>query len=139
MAKQSPQVAEALCLPQVRLEVRQGGRATSYALDHVDFLIGAVPGCDLRLPGADLPPIVCLLARHPDGLTLRKLAATQLLLLNGKTAKHGELHEGDRLTIGALDIIIHVEETVAATPENAADKKALQKQIEQFRAQVVRF
>src|SRR4029453_9618632 len=77
--------------------------------------------------------------RHPEGLTLRKLAATQLLLLNGRTAKHGELHEGDRLTIGALDIIIHLEETVSATPESAADKKSLQKQIEQFRTQVVRF
>jgi len=40
-------------LPQVQLEVRQGGaRPVAYALDGIDFLIGSVPGCDLRVAAA---------------------------------------------------------------------------------------
>src|SRR5690349_1128235 len=37
-------------LPDVQLQVRQGGtRTATYPLDGVDFLIGAVSGCDLRV------------------------------------------------------------------------------------------
>src|SRR5688572_10601338 len=86
-------------LPTVRLEVRQGGRSVPYLFDQVDFLIGAVAGCDLRVPGADLPAVLCLLARHPDGVRLRRLASTQVLLLNGQAVSRAELKGGDRLTI----------------------------------------
>src|SRR5450755_3435032 len=61
-------------LPAVQLDVRHGGaRSAAYALAEVDFLIGAVPGCDLRVPG-EAASLLCLLARHPAGVTLRKLA-----------------------------------------------------------------
>ena len=40
-------------LPAVLLEVRQGARGVvRYELANLEFLIGSVPGCDLRLPGA---------------------------------------------------------------------------------------
>src|SRR3954471_12562107 len=86
-------------LPAVRLEVHQGGRSVPYFFDQVDFLIGTVAGCDLRVPGANLPAVLCLLARHPEGLTLRRLAATQVLLLNGAAVSRAELKDGDRLTL----------------------------------------
>ena len=35
------------------------------------FLIGSVPGCDLRLPGTNLAPVICLVARHQNGASLR--------------------------------------------------------------------
>src|SRR5687767_9575660 len=102
--------AVTLALPEVHLEVRQGaGRNARYALDHVDFLIGAVPGCDLRVPGADLPPVICLIVRQPGGAKLRKLAPTQLLLVNGETATNAELADGDRITLGAIDIFVHIQ------------------------------
>src|SRR5262245_33113466 len=41
-------------LPEVHLEVRHKGAApVSYAVPREGFLIGTVPGCDLRLRGAD--------------------------------------------------------------------------------------
>src|SRR5450631_3002443 len=71
-------------LPEVHLEVRQGGaRSATYALGDIDFLIGGVPGCDLRV-GADTPAVICLLARHPSGVILRKLAPTQSIFVNGQ-------------------------------------------------------
>src|SRR6185437_12376361 len=46
-------------LPGVRLEVRPArGRAALYEVGDGGFLVGSVPGCDLRLPGANLPPVV---------------------------------------------------------------------------------
>src|SRR3712207_3676433 len=65
-------------LPEVQLEVRQAGRTLRYEQANLEFLVGTVPGCDLRLPGPDLPPLLCLLTRHPEGLRLRKLAPTQI-------------------------------------------------------------
>src|SRR4029077_16200767 len=70
-------------LPHVELEMTHAGRNTVFNVNHVDFLIGTVPGCDLRVPGADLPSVLCLVARRPGGLLLRKLAPTQLILVNG--------------------------------------------------------
>ncbi|MFO0925644.1 MAG: hypothetical protein U0736_01225 [Gemmataceae bacterium] len=49
----------------VRLEVRMGGaRPAVYEVGDGGFLIGSVPGCDLRVPGTGLPPVICLIARH---------------------------------------------------------------------------
>ena len=44
-------------LPSVHLDVRQGSRSASYALDDVDFLIGSMPGCDLRV-AAEAPAVL---------------------------------------------------------------------------------
>lgn len=97
-------------LPAVRLDVSQGGRSVPYLFEQVDFLIGAVAGCDLRAPGADLPAVLCLLARHPAGVSLRRLAPTQVLLLNGAPVSRAELKTGDRITVGALDIHLTIAE-----------------------------
>src|SRR5262245_1728159 len=95
-------------LPSVRLEVCQGGRSVPYLFDQVDFLIGAVAGCDLRVPGSDLPAVLCLLARHPEGVKLRRLAPTQILLLNGEAVSRADFADGDRLTVGAVDIYVRM-------------------------------
>ncbi len=95
-------------LPEVQLEVRTGGtRSATYALGDVDFLIGGVTGCDLRL-GADAPGVICLLARHPSGVTLRKLAPTQPVFVNGQAVSHRELTHGDRVQLGAVEIHVHI-------------------------------
>ncbi|MCI0684605.1 MAG: hypothetical protein L0Y71_21050 [Gemmataceae bacterium] len=160
--------AVSAALPEVHLEVRRGaGRSARYALDHVDFLIGAVPGCDLRVSGTDLPPVICLIARQPGGARLRKLAPTQLLLVNGDTATNADLADGDRITLGATDIFVHITASGDASNESpkaaasrklteppttrradaaplaapraapAEAKQELQKQLQAFRAQVV--
>src|SRR5208337_4249259 len=48
-----PTAASVDALPPVRFEVRHGAaRPTLHLLTDVGFLIGSVPGCDLRLGGA---------------------------------------------------------------------------------------
>jgi chromosome segregation ATPase len=83
----------------------------------VDFLIGSVPGCDLRLPGTALPPVVCLIARQSDGVMLRKLAPAQAVLVNGTPVTVQRLANGDRVSIGDIELIAHVEQVpTASTP-----------------------
>ena len=74
--KSSAPTSETLdALPEVMLEFHQGAKRTAeFPVAHVDFLIGTVPGCDLRVSGTELPAVLCLLARRPGGLSLRKLA-----------------------------------------------------------------
>ena len=96
-------------MPVVRLEVRMGtARATTHEVSGSGFLVGTVAGCDLRLPGVGLPPLVCLLTPQNTGLHLRKLAALAPLLVDGQTPSSGYLADGAKLSIGANEILVRI-------------------------------
>lgn len=150
MSKQSsqtirpPHPTASASLPEVTLEFRQGtGRPVSYPVGDAGFLVGTVPGCDLRLPGSELPPLLCLITRQQGAILLRKLAPTQVLLVNGQTASNCTLADGDRITLGAVDLFVRASATLAAaTPAtNHLDggRQELQQQLAAFRAEVERF
>jgi len=100
-------------LPEVRVEVRNGSaRPTTYDVPGEEFLIGSVPGCDLRLPGTNLPPVICLIARQTDGVRLRRLTPTLPVLVNGQPITHTtptNLTHGDCISIGAVDIQVAID------------------------------
>jgi hypothetical protein len=129
-------------LPAVTLEVRPGGaRSASYVLDAVDFLIGSVPGCDLRL-AADAPGVLCLFARHPAGATLRKLAPTQSILVNGQAASVRELADGDRVQIGLVEIHVRITPARQVQPASADldnAKAEFAEHAQQLREQLIQF
>lgn len=96
-------------VPTVRVEVRLGaGRVLVHEVSDGGFLVGSVPGCDLRLPGAGLPPVICLLTRHSAGVSLRKLVATQPVFVNGKPPTVGLLRHGDRVTVGSAELSLQI-------------------------------
>jgi chromosome segregation ATPase len=101
--------AVAATLPAVRLEVRAGAnRPTRYEVGEDGFLIGSVPGCDLRLPGGNLPPVLCLIVRHVDGACLRKLAPVQHVVVNGRAVTSTALNSGDKIAIGSVEIVVQI-------------------------------
>lgn len=111
--------ADVASLPEVRLEMHQGkGRTTAYTVSDVGFLVGTVPGCDLRVPGAGLPAVLCLISRSISGVTFRKLAPTQAILINGQTAGHVQLNNGDRVTVGAVDLFVYIQESGVRSQES---------------------
>jgi hypothetical protein len=128
-------------LPDVQLEVRQGGtRPVLWPLREIDFLIGSATGCDLRI-SADMPAVLCLMARHRAGVSLRKLAQTQSILVNGQSLSQRELVDGDRVQIGLLNIHVRIAPVGAASPRTAEleTQQALQERVQQFREQLVLF
>jgi chromosome segregation ATPase len=101
----------------LRLEVRAGtARPTIYEVGAGGFLIGSVPGCDLRLPGANLAPVICLIARHASGASLRKLAPVQPIAVNGRTVTSTYLADGDRITLGPIEIGVAIVGGVTEPP-----------------------
>lgn len=104
----------------VRLEVRlPGSRTTFHEVTSAEFMIGSVAGCDLVIPGGDLPPVLGVLTRTVDGPRLRKLAPNFRLVLNGKSVHHAPLTDGDHIAIGDSQIIVHVP-AMAAVPAGVA-------------------
>ncbi len=100
-------------LPAVRVEVRHGKSASSQTeMTRDEFLIGAAAGCELRLPGTNLPPVVCIISRQSDGVRLRKVAQNTPVLLNGQPVSNSNLaplNQGDTVTIGRTDIHFSIE------------------------------
>jgi hypothetical protein len=143
--------------PTVRLELRNGnGRPTIYHVAGSEFLIGSVAGCDLKLSGANLPALVCVLTRQANGVFVRKLATTLPLLHNGEPFMAKKLATGDLLSLGPMTILAAIESAapairptevrfepipIPATPtpkkaaheELAAERRELSKQYQQRR------
>ena len=96
--------------PAVRLQMVGGqGRNIAYEIEDGGFLIGSVPGCDLRLAGSDLPPVVCLITRHSTGASLRKLVATFPIAINGRPISSSALSNGDRISLGPFEVVVQLE------------------------------
>ena len=75
----------------VRLEVRlPGSRPSFHEVTAAEFLIGSVAGCDLVIPGSDLPPVLGVIARTDDGIRLRKLAPNLKLTVEYISRKVGD-------------------------------------------------
>ena len=108
----SPPATADAHLPEMRIDVRVGsGRAVGYDLSRGEFLIGGADGCDLKLPGSHLPPVICQLARAADGLKLRRLAPAFPILLNGSPVSGSAavtIGSGDRVAVGSADIVVSV-------------------------------
>jgi chromosome segregation ATPase len=105
-----PPTSEALPLPEVRLELRHGtAPPASFEMFDGGFLIGTAPGCDVRLPSADLPPVLCLITRTTGGVGIRKLVPTAPLQVNDKPLSQGFLADGDWIRIGAVELSVKVE------------------------------
>ncbi|MFL5241032.1 MAG: hypothetical protein ACJ8FY_02905 [Gemmataceae bacterium] len=112
-------------LPTVRLEMRHGSaKPTSHEITDLGFLIGSVPGCDLRLPGVNLPPVLCLISRHAAGVMLRKMAPMLPILINGQPAASAALNHGDRITLGAVDLLVRI---TGVSPEKTGETDSASK------------
>jgi chromosome segregation ATPase len=97
-------------LSPVRIELRNGSaRPVTYDVTGDEFVVGSVAGCDLRLAGANLPPVLCVIARSADGPRLRKLAPALPLLLNGRPVQTANLRAGDTISLGDISLIMQID------------------------------
>jgi chromosome segregation ATPase len=119
----------------VRLEVRLGSSpASTFEVGDGGFLIGSVPGCDLRLPGTGLPPVICLIHKQIGGASFRKLAPVLPITLNGRPASSSFLADGDRLAMAGVEVTVQL----AGGPALAEDGHASQGMARQQLAEALR-
>lgn len=99
-------------LPAVRFDVRiASGRPANHEMTGPEFLVGGADGCELRLVGANLPPVVCHFTRTKSGLKLRRLAPAFPILLNGAPLSGSspvEVSSGDRVSVGSADLVVNL-------------------------------
>jgi chromosome segregation ATPase len=84
----------------------------SYEVGSDEFLIGGAAGCDLRLPIANLPPVVCQITRKSDGVKVRRLAPGLPVLVNGHPLPSNTatgVADGDKLTVAGLDVTLSIQ------------------------------
>lgn len=72
------------------------------------FLIGSSVRCDLRLGGADIPPLHSLLFVDGPDIWLEAVAATPELRVNGRLETSVRLVDGDRIHIGPIELVAHI-------------------------------
>ena len=108
-------------LPRVRLDVRSGsGRSIGYEVGTDEFLIGGASGCDLRLPAANLPPVICQLTRKADGVRIRRLTPNLPVLLNKAPLPANTptpVNTGDLLSLSGFDITIAIQHSSIVVPK----------------------
>lgn len=94
--------------PRVWLDVRLGpGPVRAAPLSAGQFLVGGADGCDLHLPDAGLPPVVCVFATSADGTTVRRHDRGYPVSVNGKPLPDltpVRLSVGDRVTVGPAEL-----------------------------------
>jgi hypothetical protein len=77
------------------------------------FLIGSSARCDLRLGGAEIPPLVAMIFQDGSDTWLEAIAPAPALRVNNRVETSVRLSDGDRIAIGAIEFIAHVPEESA--------------------------
>ncbi len=105
----------------VRVEVRIGTeKPAQFEFAGHEFLVGGAIPCDVRLPGSDVPPLVCLFARTELGVRIRRLAPAFPILLNGNPLTTSDLVDvpsGSTVAVGPADIRITVLSAPSIRPK----------------------
>ncbi|MDY3554503.1 hypothetical protein R5W24_003627 [Gemmata sp. JC717] len=110
-------------LPRVRFGVRTAaGRVVVHDFLGEEFLIGAAPGCDLRLTAPGSPPVAVQFTRRPDGVRVRRVAVTLPVALNDDPLPTGgsvPVRHDDALQVAGLVIGVHIPSQAAQEPAPA--------------------
>ncbi len=98
-----------------------------YVLAPGSTTIGAGPKCDLRLDAPGLRPLHCVIVWNETGATVRRWSAGTSL--NGQSFTESALQDGDRLSVGPVDLVVSTdaeitdEETGEETGKDVAEQE----------------
>jgi hypothetical protein len=95
-------------------------------------LIGRSAACDVRLQAEEVEPVHCALVHGPEGLLLRDLGETGVLV-NDTPASALLLRDGDTVTVGPCRFTISLPQLEASPPRD--QEEALEREREALRVQ----
>ena len=93
---------------------QQGKSVQTFFFDN-SFLVGTVPGCDLRLGGVDLPPLLFQVIHERKTYSIRKLASLSGLTLNGLSFEENPLKTSDIVRLGGWEFVFEIHELAPGT------------------------
>jgi hypothetical protein len=79
------------------------------------FLIGSSSRCDLRVGGTELPPLFALIFVEGADIWIESIAPAPPLRVNGRVETSVRIADGDRITIGPIELVAHVPAESHAT------------------------
>jgi Inner membrane component of T3SS, cytoplasmic domain len=83
------------------------------------FLIGSGATCDLRLGGDAMPALHSIITISGNEISLEAIAAEPRLILNGRPVQSGQVHDGDLIGIGEVELLARLE--AGQAPAGAAE------------------
>jgi CheY-like chemotaxis protein len=92
--------------PAQRVSARPGGRLVCqvtgevYDISDRKFVIGRRSACHLKLQGANIAPLHCMLVNDDDQVMLLNLSPEYETLVNGKAGNGSQLKKGDLIRVG---------------------------------------
>jgi len=97
-------------LPEVTLEIARGSaqRRVRRVRPPV-FLIGSASDCDLVLAQGLFPAVHTYLYVTAAGVSVRHLGEGPELAVNGLAVETARLTDGDRLSLGGVEFVVHVQ------------------------------
>jgi len=97
-------------LPRVELEILRGrARNKLRRIDVPVFLIGSARDCDLVLADADFPDVHTYLYVNRGGVSVRRIADSPPLAVNGREVQSAAIVDGQKLQIGRYEFEVRID------------------------------
>jgi pSer/pThr/pTyr-binding forkhead associated (FHA) protein len=112
--------ADQRVLPQVTLQVFDGGRPTLHTLDRVLTLAGRSTACKVQIANFSLSRYHCSFLLTATGVWVIDLLSREGTIVNGQRVKWACLRPGDQLELGRVLVCPHYEGDVPEGPTTMA-------------------
>jgi predicted component of type VI protein secretion system len=97
-------------LPQVELQILRGrARNRLRRIEVPVFLIGSARDCDLVLADADFPEVHTYLYVNRGGVSVRRIAESSPLKVDGREVQSATIVDGQKLQIGRYEFAVRID------------------------------
>lgn len=110
-------------LPRVELQILRGrARNKLRRIEVPVFLIGSARDCDLVLADPDLPEVHTYLYVNRGGVSVRRIAESPALAIDGREVQSATIVDGQKLQIGRYEFAVQIDNPLKVrTPEEETD------------------
>jgi hypothetical protein len=110
-------------LPRVELQILRGrARNKLRRIEVPVFLIGSARDCDLVLADADFPDVHTYLYVNRGGVSVRRIAESPALSVDGREVQAAAIVDGQKLQIGRYEFAIRIDHPLKLrSPEDEPD------------------
>jgi predicted component of type VI protein secretion system len=121
-------------LPRVELEILRGRARNKLRRIVVPvFLIGSARDCDLVLADADLPDVHTYLYVNRGGVSVRRIADSPALAVDGREVQSAAIVDGQKLQIGRYEFEVRIDRPT--DPRDVSEEDETRSALPDFRSE----